>query len=459
MQRKIVTAAILAAAIAIAAIGAFRAGPLPALEVSSNLPAIGKRTTIAVVASEPVRGLSSLKVEVEQEGRSALLAERQYSPRAAWMPWGTAQERDELAVDVGLDTVEGLREGPATIRVTAERAPAWLRSPPPAVATLPLEVKTRPPSLQLLSTQVYVAQGGSEVVVYRVSRDSIRDGVRAGDWFFPGWPLPGGAPGDKFALFGVPYDLDDSNLVRLVAEDAVGNAVETAFVDRFFGQPLKTEEIRLSQSFMQKVVPPILASAPDLGDKGSVLANYLLVNGELRRRNAEELIAYSAKSKPAFLWREVFLQIPNAKVMSEFAVRRSYMLDGEEVDRQDHLGFDLASTRHAEIPAVNDGIVVMAEYFGIYGNTVLIDHGYGLMSLYGHLSEIAVAPGAEVNRGQVIGKSGQTGLAGGDHLHFTVLLNGLAVNPREWWDSHWIRDRLKRKLGTALPFGEARSER
>jgi len=129
------------------------------------------------------------------------------------------------------------------------------------------------------------------------------------------------------------------------------------------------------------------------------------------------------------------------------------MYDGQSVDQQDHLGFDLASTSRAEIPAANDGTVVLARYFGIYGNAVVIDHGFGLLSLYGHLSNLAVEEGQKVERGQAIGRSGATGLAGGDHLHFTILLHGLAVNPREWWDGHWIHDRLELKLGDALPFG------
>ncbi len=144
----------------------------------------------------------------------------------------------------------------------------------------------------------------------------------------------------------------------------------------------------------------------------------------------------------------------NAKVMSDFADQRTYMYQGREVDRQDHLGFDLASTRAAEIQAANNGVVMLARYFGIYGNAVVIDHGYGLMSLYGHLSSINVDEGQEVQRGDVLGRSGATGLAGGDHLHFTMLLHGLPVDPREWWDGHWIQDRLVLKLGDGLRFEE-----
>ncbi len=111
----------------------------------------------------------------------------------------------------------------------------------------------------------------------------------------------------------------------------------------------------------------------------------LLANGELRRENAATLIELTKQSVPEFLWRERFLQMRNAQVMSDFADRRTYLYNGQAVDQQDHLGYDLASTRLADIQAANDGIVVLARYFGIYGNAVFIDHGYGLFTLYGHL--------------------------------------------------------------------------
>jgi murein DD-endopeptidase MepM/ murein hydrolase activator NlpD len=145
--------------------------------------------------------------------------------------------------------------------------------------------------------------------------------------------------------------------------------------------------------------------------------------------------------------------------MSAFADRRTYLHEGREVDRQDHLGFDLASLRGAAVPASNAGVVLLADYFGIYGNTVVLDHGHGLMTLYAHLSAVDTAAGQTVERGQSIGRTGQTGLAGGDHLHFTVLLHGYPVTPVEWWDAKWIRDRVALKLGSALPatanLGEA----
>ena len=105
------------------------------------------------------------------------------------------------------------------------------------------------------------------------------------------------------------------------------------------------------------------------------------------------------------------------------------------------------------IRASNSGTVVRADYFGIYGNCVIVDHGTGLQSLYAHLSSIAVSPGDEVRQNQELGRSGQTGLAGGDHLHFAMLLHGRPVSPVEWWDPHWIEDRILRKLRAASGAG------
>jgi murein DD-endopeptidase MepM/ murein hydrolase activator NlpD len=111
-----------------------------------------------------------------------------------------------------------------------------------------------------------------------------------------------------------------------------------------------------------------------------------------------------------------------------------------------HTGVDLASLAHASIEAANAGVVRFAGPLGIYGNTVIIDHGLGLATLYGHLSAISTRPDQTVKRGEAIGTSGVSGLAGGDHLHFSILVNGQFVDPREWWDPHWIEDNVMKKM-------------
>ena len=408
MKTLLKAALLLLAALALAAalVATLRVGPAPSVEIRTGARAIGARTPLVVVASAAGRGLSGLRVEVEQRGTAHVVARREHRPLASWAWSGARTERDELRVEVGRAAVPALVEGEAIVRVVAERAPTWLRHPVPVVEERRLPVRLVPPALSLLSSQHYVAQGGSGVVLYRVGATSVRDGVRAGALFFPGAPLPGGGKEDRLALFGVPWDLTDEAQLRVVAEDDAGNAAEVAFVDRFFPRPPARDRITLEDAFLAKVVGEIRQQTPELEDRGSLLENYLLINRDLRRKNAEELVALAGRSAGGFLFTEPFVPLRNAKVMSAFADQRTYLYRGAEVDAQTHLGFDLAVVARTPVPAANRGVVLLARYFGIYGNTVVVDHGLGLATLYSHLSSIDVKEGQAVERGAVLGRTG-----------------------------------------------------
>ncbi|MEZ5332014.1 MAG: M23 family metallopeptidase [Thermoanaerobaculia bacterium] len=439
-------------ALASAVLVTWRVGPAPALEVEADAPGIGRRTAVHVVAEEPARGVARTQVALIQGERETVLLEREHPTRPAWAFWGQRTARDEATVQVGRDAVDWLAEGPAVVRVSAWPAGTWLRRPEPSVEELELTVDLTPPLIQVLSSQHYPTLGGSEVVVYQVEEGTVRDGVQAGEWFFPGYDLPGRGGGERFALFAVPFDLEDPSSVRLVAEDGLGNRAERAFVDRLLPKEYRSDRIGVSDSFIETVAPEIESQTTGLEPSGSLLDRFLAINGDLRRENRARIRELTEGSAPEFLWHEAFLPFPNAQVMAGFGDHRTYTYGGEEVDRQDHLGIDLASLQRSPVPAAADGRVLLAGYLGIYGNVVLLDHGYGLATLYAHLSALEVSEGDAVTRGQTLGRTGATGLAGGDHLHYGVFLRGLAVRPEEWWDAGWIRDRLQRKLGDALPL-------
>ncbi len=451
-RSKIFLTLLVVLALGWAALGAFRAGPAPAVAVEAALPGIGPATPVTATFEEPWRGLARVRLELVQGERTEVLAEREFTPRPAWAFWGARTARETIELEVGSRTVEGLRTGEATLRAVAERPSAWLRRPGPVTEQLTLPVRLQPPPVAVLSTQHYPSAGGAEVVVYRAGEAAVRDGVEVGERFFPGWPLPGAAAGERFSLFAVPFDLEDGSAIRLLVADDVGNEARVGFVDRFLARPFKADDIEVSDGFMSKVVPEIASATPGLAQGATLLESYLAINRDLRKENAATLDELADDTRPEFLWSRPFLPMANAQVMSAFADRRTYFYEGREVDRQDHLGFDLASVKRAPVQAANAGVVVLARYFGIYGNAVVIDHGYGLMTLYGHLSSIGVAEGEAVERGQEIGRTGETGLAGGDHLHFTVLVGGAPVHPAEWWDGAWIDNRLARKLGAAFPY-------
>ena len=309
-----------------------------------------------------------------------------------------------------------------------------------------LPVRLRLPRVEVVSTQHYGRQGGSGAVVYRVGEHVVRSGVRAGQVESPGSPLPGGGSVDRFVIYALPWNVADSADIHLYAEDDAGNRTEQPFLDLFKAMPKRADTINLSDAFFDKVVPAIASQTQGFDASGSLLEQYLRINGDLRRAELDRVVELSRDSAPAFLWSGAFLQMPNSARAANFAETRTYVYEGREVDRQTHLGLDLASTARAPIPAPNSGRVVLAGWMSLYGNAVIVDHGYGLLSLCGHMSTVDVAAGDLVVKGDRLGTSGATGLAGGDHLHLEIFVHGQSVDPMEWLDAKWIRDNLATKL-------------
>jgi murein DD-endopeptidase MepM/ murein hydrolase activator NlpD len=202
--------------------------------------------------------------------------------------------------------------------------------------------------------------------------------------------------------------------------------------------------VAISDSFIQNKVAPLLNDVS--ARQGSAKEIFIRVNRGLRKDNEEKIAAITKKGTPSMLWKGAFSQLSNSKVEANFADARTYTYNKETIDNAYHLGYDLSVTRHYPVEAANSGAVAFAGDLGIYGNTLILDHGLGLFTLYGHLSSIDVRVGDPVKQRQIIGKTGETGLASGDHLHYGVYLNGVAVLPLEWWDQKWIDDNIQPKL-------------
>jgi murein DD-endopeptidase MepM/ murein hydrolase activator NlpD len=432
-------------AVLVAGIATFRTGPEAEITVLTELPGIGVGTPITVSAEASGRGLGPVTVDVVQGDRSATVLAADHAPPAALALWAHGTSRLERTVEVGSAAVEWLQTGDATIRVRVERPGTWLLRPQAAAKEVELEVDLVPPAIELRSS-AGVARGGSDLVRYWVDDSAVRDGVEAGDAWFPGFTAPGQDVQQRFALYSAPFEIDDASEIRLVAEDLLGNRSELPFLGALRGGERPSDTIRLTDAFLRRKVPEILSRTPELPAGESPLDSYLRINRELRARNGEALKALAAQTREALLWDGGFEQLPRAKVMARFGDRRTYLYNGEVVDHQTHMGYDLASVRRAPVPAANDGVVVLADYLGIYGNSVVVDHGYGLMTLYSHLSELDVSVGEQVRTGQTLARTGATGLAGGDHLHFGVLIAGTPVDPLEWWDPAWITSHITSKL-------------
>jgi murein DD-endopeptidase MepM/ murein hydrolase activator NlpD len=428
--------------------GAFYLGPEPSLALEMERPAIGAPTAISLAAGEPERGLGLIELALVQ-GANRIVLDRFEAPLPSpWKFWQSGTTAAELSARVGRGEPEWLEEGDATLRVTAARLSGPLRRGDPVVIERTVVVRLRPPSLSVLSGPLWVRQGGSGAIVFRAGDTAVRSGVVAGDVEFPSYPLPGSTAGERFVLFGVPWDLEDQSQVLLFAEDDAGNRAAKRAIDGFRERPARRDRINLSDGFLERVVPAIASQTPGLDGQGTLVEQYLEINGDLRVRGRALIAELGESSVPEFLWTGPFLQLPNSARKANFAEVRDYYYGGRKVDEQVHLGLDLASTARAPVPAANGGVVRYAGFLGIYGNTVVLDHGCGLTSVHAHLSAIAVQPGQKVGKGEPIGRTGATGLAGGDHLHLGFFIHGTAVDPFEWLDAKWIGD----NLGDRLPL-------
>ncbi len=386
------------------------------------------------VFSDQGMGLRSVRIWLQAGGEVWGLGEESF-PGNPFM--GAALEIDR-PVKIAVNAKElQIADGPATLYAEA-RDFSWMDNV--TEISIPLTIDTQPPRVSLLTGLTYVRKGGSELAIYTVEDGVEKDGIEVGDRFYRGFADPRD-PKRRLAFYAIPADGAEGAKPVLVAHDRAANQTRIALVANVMERAFPVDTITLSDSFMQNKVAELLGSFP-----GTPLEGYLKINRDMRKENDAKLFEITSNSSPDRIWSGAFVQMPNAHAGARFAERRSYVYDGQVVDQQTHMGYDFASTAHDSIPAANDGVVVFTGPHGIYGNTVIVDHGLGLFSLYGHLSEIAVEKGRPVTKGESLGKSGTTGLAGGDHLHFAMLLGGSFVDPLEWFDPKWIRDHIEGKL-------------
>jgi len=428
-------------------------GAPPLITIAKPDRVVGQSGALEVVVEAPKARFTALSIALEQNGKSLPLYSLN-NPAGATVS-NVDANHIRIARGVGKKDVAEIQQGAARIVVNATRPSFLDLRQLSSSASKDFQVRLEPPRISVLSTKHYVNLGGSEMVVYKASPADVLSGVRVGELEYRGFPLQGAAPDVHVAFFALMHDQPLNTRIEAFARDEVGNEVKAGFVDNVFPKPFKKSRIPLDNKFINRVVPEILEHSPELKitvpaqDSPEMLQAFLRINGELRTINANEIAAMTAKTAPEKLWDGPFVQLGNSQVEASFADHRTYLYEGKEVDQQTHLGFDLAVTAHVPVLAANNGIVLNASWLGIYGNCVIIDHGLGVQTLYGHLQSFDVKVGDKVTRGQQIGRSDSTGLAGGDHLHFTQLVGGRMVNPVEWWDAHWIADRIERKLREA----------
>ena len=401
----------------------------PQFEVPASLTVLGEATTVNMHVRDP-RGVRKVAAWVEQNN-------------VRFPVWDDAQPTktadSSLSFTAGSKSTPQLKDGNAKLILEAtsndllRKTAHWERD---------VRVITQLPTVTADGEQHYLYLGMAELATFNVAGGWTEAGVRVGDQTFRGWPMPGGKSG-MFSLFAFAWNMPPGTVPRVYASNGAGSDATAPLVVIFpkKEQPKYTQhDLQVSDAFLNKVVSEL-----DPNGSGDPVARFVKINSEMRRDNNKTLADLRFKTADHFLWSQTFARQHSANE-SSFADVRNYIYHGKKIDQQVHLGYDLAGTQHMGVQASNDGRILYAAPLGIYGNCIVVDHGYGLQTIYGHLSQIDVHVGDTVKRGQVMGLSGMTGMAGGDHIHFAMQLDGVQIDPKEWWDPHWIHDHIAKRV-------------
>jgi len=407
----------------------FLGTPAPALSLTPDGGPISASRELVVKLDAPGALLRKLTVSALQGGKTVDVLVKDY-------PKGTHQAGETFNLSRA-----GLREGPFQLQITSTDSPLHFGSGNSTILLRSFDLQNTPPVVAVLSAAHNITRGGAGLVVYTLSKEVEKTGVKYADQFFPGY-----RQGGNFyaCLFPFPYNMDTKQYVpRVIAVDRAGNERLMGINFHLLPKTFPTDRLNLSDSVLEKVAAEFKIKFPQAA---TPLEIFVKANSLQREQDDKALYQFARQTSPIPLWQGKFLRLPNSAPRASFAQSRTYLYQGKVVDQQTHLGVDLASLAHSPVPAANRGRVVHAGDLGIYGQCIVIDHGLGLQTVYGHLSQIVAKQGEIVEKGQTIGNTGATGMAAGDHLHFGVILSGVPVNPIEWWDPSWIKNNVTDKL-------------
>ena len=418
-------------------------GTLPQVQLDSASPAVGVAHELSGTVADNDSGIRKIWIGLYKDGKEAVLFEKSFGGSVFW---GESDTRAEtFKVTIAPEKL-GFTDGEALLRIVARDYSwrGWFNGNRTYIEKT-ITIDTRPPQIEILTGAHNVSPGGSGLVIYRLSEDCAHNGVTVGENFFPGHASKGYPADVRLAFFALAHNQRAGTTIFVQASDSAGNLSKRGFRHYIKKKRFRQDRINISDGFLRSKTPEFSMLVPGSGAMATV-DMFLKVNRDVRRQNSEAITRVTARTEARKLWEGRFLRLRNAAPRAGFADRRTYRYKGKDIDRQVHMGIDLASVKQSPVPAANTGRVVFAGSLGIYGNTIIIDHGLGLFSLYAHLSSFNRDEGQAVTRGDIIGRTGSSGMAGGDHLHFGMLVHNTFVNPIEWWDERWIEHNISSKL-------------
>lgn len=418
-------------------------GEMPQI-ASSNIPEfIGNNTPFTLIATDKKSGLRSVIISISQNDKRKDIFNKEFQRQGKDGVIGTHQEK--IKVILNAKTLH-LKEGKAVLNVeVTDHSFRGLLKGNRTILSQDITIDTKPPRIAIIHSEKYIKPGGAGIVIYRVD-DQIKHGVMLNEVYYPGFPLADGTDSKFISYIALPYTADEITKSVILAEDAAGNRTVKPFAPILQKANQKKDRINVGDGFLSRKIPEFEVYYPEM--EGTLVQKYLYANRKVRTMNNKKIHDLCMNPELVRLWSGKFIRMAGSS-KAGFADHRTYYYKGEAIDKQVHLGMDIASTPHVPIKAAGTGKVIFADYLGIYGNMVMLDHGQGVVSLYSHLSQINVAVGDTLSKGDILGNSGKSGMAGGDHLHFSMLVNGIFVTPKEWWDQHWIDVTIEGPLADA----------
>ena len=425
-------------------------GTAPGVDAVLPSDYLKKGYEMSIALSDLKTGLQRIMVTVTQQGKETILIDKKYESKSLLEIFlGPKTLTDSFLVPIDVSKY-GITDGEVVITITASDNSfrGWGKGNISHIEKK-LIFDSRPPEVIILSDQHNIERGGSGLIIYKVVEENIKSGIQAGDSYFPGHSGLFENKNIHACFFALNYLQGPGTKISLIAEDRAGNITKKSFNHYIRDKRYPTDTLEISDAFLGQKMPDF-----DLGNReGSfqgqenpLLKKFLYINEELRKENEDQILKFSSASEPIKYWEGPFSSLARSEKKAGFADHRIYQYKGIEVDRAVHLGVDLASTANSPVFPANKGKVILTQSVGIFGNTVIIDHGFGLCSLYSHLDRTIVKVGDSVGKETQIGVTGLTGMAAGDHLHFSMMVHNVFVNPAEWWDDTWINNNITSKI-------------
>ena len=299
------------------------------------------------------------------------------------------------------------------------------------------------PEINVLNQSYKITKGGSAIVIFSAKDVGLKEVYIQTNFGKTFIPVPFYKESYFASLVAWPVSVDNFE-ASIVAKDLAGNERKTHI--RFYLQDRKYRESKLTlkDDFIDGKITDLYENYnPGSTDTG--VAKFKWVNEILRGQNDNFIKETTSKVSDKMIddfTIEPFYPLRNGAAVASFGDHRFYEKDGLVVSESWHMGLDLASVENADIIAKHSAVVAGLKENGIYGLNLILDHGFGLYSLYGHCSASNLRLGDIVKPGDIIANTGKSGLAFGDHLHFGILVQGVEVRPEEWMDKKWLNDNI-----------------